>query len=405
MRLADAIAAASGPTPEPANRGTFTTDSTGGEFKDVVVNRSLNDNFDHVFELFKADPTRYEIVEDTVRCSTWQQSKATEDGKRDVAQLYSYSARFRRINRDMVRPEVFEAWREDLIGDHSEPVVALAKAAANGTYTIPIADPQLGKKGTRDAVRNWKRGVRAHLAEARHLIERGLVSAVHVAWMGDESEGVCNNYENQPHTIELNQSQQLELDTDLRIWTLRKALKLGVPVSASSVISNHGEWTRNGSKNPVTSSNDNASTHIARQVKKYFEGLEEFGVPPIQWTIGDTHPGITITLSGVECYFSHGYIEKGRGTSTETRTRAAIERQILGRTEDLGTTKLWVMAHYHHAYYQEFEGRTLFGCPALEAERSSEYMLDQYGVWSPAGMLGFVVTSDNPRGWAHKNIF
>src|SRR5699024_2393143 len=262
-------------------------------------------------------------------------------------------------------------------------------------------DPQLGKKGTQQAIASWRQGVNRHVQAAKELG----TSRVHVAFMGDETENVVNNYTNQTHTIELNRSQQLELDFDLRVWTLKQALTLGVPVSASSVVSNHGEWTRNGSKDPVTTRNDNASTHIARQVQKLFQELEAYGVPAIEWTIGDNHPGIILTLSGVECYFSQGYDEKGRGGSTELRTRNAIERQILGRTEELGTTKLWFMAHYHHAYYQEFEGRTQFGCPALEAERSSEYMLDQFGVWSPPGMLGLVVTDKKHRGWEWKNIW
>lgn len=385
--------------------GTVEVGPDGGEFKNATVQGRIDGDWSRVFDMFGLDPAEFEIIDDTVRMSTWQQSKRTETGDRDVAQLYSYSARFRRVTKEMIRPEVFAAWGRELIADHADPRPSVAKRGAHGTYVIPIADPQFGKKGTEEAKANYKRGVRAHLAEAKHLIKRGVVNAVHLAWMGDETEGVCNNYDNQPHTIELNQSEQLELDTTFRIWALRKALKMGVKVSASSVISNHGEWTRNGSKSPVTTANDNASTHIARQVRDRLADLEEFGVPHVEWYIGEGRPGVTITLSGVECYFSHGYIEKGRGTSTETRTRSAIERQILGNTADLGTTKLWIMAHYHHAYYQEFEGRTLFGCPALEAERSSEYMLDQFGVWSPAGMLGFVVTDQNTRGWAHKNIF
>ena len=34
--------------------------------------------------------------------STWQQSKRTETGDRDTVQLYSYSARFRRISREAI---------------------------------------------------------------------------------------------------------------------------------------------------------------------------------------------------------------------------------------------------------------------------------------------------------------
>lgn len=122
------------------------------------------------------------------------------------------------------------------------------------------------------------------------------------------------------------------------------------------------------------------------------------------WTIGEGDPAVTVTLSGVRCYFTHGYVEKGRGTSSETRTRAAIERQILGRTADLGDVPLWYFAHYHHAYSNEFEGRTVWGCPALEAERSSEYMLNQFGVWSPPGMLGMLVGGSSGRRWSHAVI-
>ncbi len=264
-----------------------------------------------------------------------------------------------------------------------------------------VADPQLGKKGTEEAVENWKRGVAKHMALARLL----KVEAVHVAFQGDETENVVNSYTNQPHTVEMNRSQQLELDFDLRVWTIKQAASLGFAVSATSVVSNHGEWTRNGGKDPVTSRNDNSSTHIARQVEKLFAETEAFGGPKVTWTIGDGAPGVTVNLSGVDCYFSHGYIEKGRGGSSELRTRSAIERQILGRTDDLGSVPLWFMAHYHHFYSQEFEGRTLFGCPALEAERSSEYMLDGYGVWSPPGMLGMLIGSHSPRGWSDLNVF
>lgn len=368
-------------------------DSTGATVTDVPVEGALDGDWGALIRHFGLDPDAFEVVDDTVRMSTWEQSARGKDGSRDKVQLWSYSARFRKIRHEMIRPEVLQRWRDDLTDWEPDPA---SHVEQDHTYLILVADPQLGKKGTQEAVENWRRGVSAHVRQIRALKP----ARVHVAFMGDETEGACNNYANQPHTIELNQSQQLELDFDMRVWTMKQVLATGLPVSASSVISNHGEWTRNGSKDPVTSSNDNASTHIARMTQRLFHELGH----DIEWTIGETHPGITLTLGGVECYFSHGYKEKGRGTSTETRTRAAIERQILGRTEELGTTRLWFMAHYHHFYTQEFEGRTLFGCPALEAERSSEYMLDQYGVWSPPGMLGMLVGGSG-RGWQNANVF
>jgi hypothetical protein len=385
---------------EPGGKGVFTETADGGELEGAVVREPLlGDDWTPILRLFTSSPERFEVVDDTVRCSTWQQSARTADGHRDVVQLYAYSARFRKRTDDDIPAEQVASWRKAL--QVKPRPVKPAQVAAGGTYVVLVADPQLGKKGTEEAVDNWRRGVEAHIAAARLLGP----AAVHVAFQGDETENVVNSYTNQPHTIELNRSQQLELDYDLRVWTIRQAALLGVPVSASSVISNHGEWTRNGSKDPVTSRGDNASTHIARQVRKLFDELAPFGGPAVDWHIAGGEPGVTVTLSDVACYFSHGYIEKGKGPAVEVRTKSAIERQILGRIDELADTQLWFMAHYHHHYSNEFEGRTLFGCPAIEAEKSSEYMLDQYGVWSPPGVLGMLVGRHTRRGWSHLNVF
>ena len=391
----------------PVGKGTIDVGADGARVDNVVVDKQIHGDWTAVFAIFKLDASAFEVVDDTVRMKTWQQSKALEDGTRDVVQLYSYSARFRRITAEMIKPATVDAWRAALMDDRvdAEAWIPLRGQTVDATYVIFIADPQLGKKNTEQAIANWKGGVERHCQAIRTLILKGRTpKSIHVAWMGDETEGVCNNYGNQPHTVELNQSRQLELDFDLRVWTLKQVTELGLPISASSVISNHGEWTRNGSKEPVTSQGDNASTHIARQVQKLFKEAESFGGPRIDWTIGEGDPAVLVNLSGVDCYFSHGYIEKGKGGSTEIRTKSAIERQILGRTDTLGTVPLWFMAHYHHFYTNEFEGRTLFGMPALEAERSSEYMLNQYGVWSPPGMLGMLVGEHTPRRWSDLSV-
>lgn len=406
MSLAEKIDDALDSQQQPAGKGSIDVTSDGAAVNNVVVTSPILDDWRPVFELFNLDASVFEVVDDTVRMSTWQQSARSKTGDRDVVQLYSYSARFRRITSEKIPDSTLREWRAALQSITDRPTTAPeAPAGIAATYPIFIADPQLGKKGTDEAVENWKNGVLGHCDAIRGMAAVGRQpEAVHVAWMGDETEGVCNNYANQPYTVELNQSKQLELDFDLRVWTIKQVAELGLPISASSVISNHGEWTRNGSKDPVTSQGDNASTYIARQVKKMFDEMAPFGGPSIDWTIGDGDPAVLVNLSGVDCYFTHGYVEKGRGGSTELRAKSAVERQILGRTETLGSVPLWFFAHYHHLYTNEFQNRTLFGMPALEAERSSEYMLNQYGVWSKPGMLGMLVGEHTSRRWSDLTV-
>lgn len=371
-------------------------DATGGTLTTGVLKAPVEDrSFSTVFQAFGMNPDEYSILNDSVRMSTWQQGGRNEDGEWERQSLYSYRATF--VKRAAVGPD-----GETLDLTALEPlfrgVASRFRARAprkgatpNGTYLIAVADPQLGKKGTQEAVENWQRGVKGHLQEVANLTKLGTPpEAIHVAFMGDETEGVCNSYRNQPHTVELNLSEQVELDTKLRTWTIREALATGLPVSVSSVISNHGEtWVRNGGKDPVTTQSDNLSTTVARQVKHAFDTFAPEA--RLSWHIADSDPAVIVELSGVKVYTTHGHVQKGRGASTELRTKMAMERQIVSNPGRFADIPLFLTAHYHHESVITGEGRYYIGCPALEAEKSSEYMLDQYGVWSQPGMLGFLV--------------
>ena len=74
----------------------------GGEFTDIRSSEPITDWTD-VFE----------VVGDTVRMSTWQQSRRTDTGDRDLVNLYSYRAQFRRRTTDAVTEADIEAAREN----------------------------------------------------------------------------------------------------------------------------------------------------------------------------------------------------------------------------------------------------------------------------------------------------
>ncbi len=360
--------------------------SLAGTFDDTV---SRSEDFLRLFDL---DPTQFEIVGDTAM-------SLTATGK------YTYRFKARRVSLGYDASEKIATWSQALLANNDLPVRPALLGEKN-SYVICVADPQIGKKGTNEAVNNWVVGVKGHLARARFLSSIGEIDRLVVAFMGDEHEGVSGNYTNQPHTVELNLSAQLELDMELRLWTLRQAAELQMPVQVVSVISNHGtSWVRAGGRDPITSQGDNSSTMVARMAKQAFDLAG--GYSNLSWSIAEGGtPGVIVDVSGVKTYFSHGYIEKGGGARPEIRQANAMKNQILADPKKMGDIDIFMLAHYHHQWTQQDRGFTVMGCPALEAERSSEYMLDQYGVWSKPGMLGLTIgTKSGPLGWANLSVF
>lgn len=350
-----------------------------------------------ILQMWDLDSSEFEIVE-PVNVSV-----------RDLAngsRLYAYRAKVKKMSKDVKDVEHrVDAWRRELFTSRSGQGLRDLEPPHEGvSYVIQIADPQLGKKGTMEAVDNWQRGVEGHVRRIKDMLSAGYqINQIVVANLGDETEGVANNYRNQPFTVELNLSSQLELDFDLRMWTIQQVAELGLPILVTSVISNHGEFTRNGAKDPITTKGDNSSTLVARLVQKAFHEIP--GYDNLDWLIGEGDPAVVTTLNRVKTYLSHGYIEKGRGTRPEVRQVDAMKSQILGEPMVLGDVRVFLLAHYHHAWSIQDRGFTVFGAPALEAEKSSEYMKDQYGVWSKPGMAAMLIGEGcGPLGWSEYTI-
>src|SRR5690606_26497142 len=156
--------------------------SDGGEFVDVQTTEKIT-NWDHIFKKFDLDPEAFVIEGDSVRMSTWQQSKALEDGTRDVVNLYSYRARFARkteagINYTDLANQV-RNWNP----------VPTTKGDSPTTYVVSHADWQLGKgeaDGTPGTVNRIKAALANILEDIHGMQKRGsLPRSLLLANMGD----------------------------------------------------------------------------------------------------------------------------------------------------------------------------------------------------------------------------
>lgn len=358
----------------PVSGASLEFDGDEGSISTGIVNNPVSE-WENVFEAFGLDPDVFEIIE-PVRMSAWQ-------GGQDGEMKYSYRARFKKKS---VNPETafdLTGWRQSL--QSIEYVSTYPATKEDLSYVIPVADAQIGKPGLEETLYNWNHGIMGHFARINNLVESGYpIGNVVLSFMGDEHEAVVGNYVSQPYEVVLNMSQQLELDYDQRAWSIRALLDLGMPLTVTSVTSNHGNsWVRGPAKQPVTSDSDNSSTFVTKMLKKTFNSQN------ITWNIA-AERDVVADISGVKTLFTHGHIEKGSGRG-EQKVKNAMERQLLGRRTELHDVKIYVTAHYHHFSLIEDSGITYIGCPALEAEKSSEWFYSQYGVWSRPGMLGFLV--------------
>ena len=109
--------------------------------------------FTKVFELAGVDPADYRLVADSFKFSTWQQSKASNDGARDLVQLYSYRGTFQKRNHaiaDELQRRLEQALQPTpptMLGICGAPGHAntTAHTPSGDPLIVNLADLQLGK--------------------------------------------------------------------------------------------------------------------------------------------------------------------------------------------------------------------------------------------------------------------
>lgn len=380
---------------EEVTEGSISLTGDSGVIKTGTVAEPITDWTDTI-KLWGLDPEVFEVIQ-PVTMKAW--------GKPGEFR-YSYAARIQKKAQEEAPLEDrvdIEGWRDNL---RSLRFIPGRPAKDSGlSYLMMVADPQLGKPGTQEALGHWTKGLEGHVQRIRNLIDAGLpINQIALAFMGDEHEGAVGNYASQPYEVELNYSDQITLDYDMRVWSIKQLAEMEMPIAVASVPSNHGEHTRFGSNKALTSIYDNSSTMVAKLVQKTFEGTD--AGEWLNWDIASDRQDSNLNLSGIKVNFTHGHVSNGSGPKTGgVSSKNAIEKQILGRTAELVDTRLYVTAHYHHFNVIEDRGRTFFGCPALEAEKSSQWFYDSSGVWSKPGMLGMVVgTAAGERGWDELSV-
>lgn len=368
----------------------------GGEINTGTLTEPINGDWNSILLSFGLDPNVFEVQDDKVRMSKWQSSKRLENGDRDFIWLYSYRATFIRKRTPTATDDDIDEIRKS-IRTWKPTKKELNTTEDPSTFVVCWADWQLAKsasggiKGTIDRIMDsfnkTEQRIKALKKEGRNIEQIAFVN------MGDPIEGCSDFYASQTFSVQLNQRQQLLTALDLWTTGVTSLCDFAEKRKFISTLSNHGEWTRKGSR-AITTDSDSADAFLADTLERVLQGTDAIH----DWHIPHDQMTTQVNLSGQECAFTHGH--KMTGKELEW-----LRGQSLRLLRDNGSEpRIWFTAHKHHLRVHDYGMFTLFQCPSLDTDGTtsggSKWYTDMSGQWSSPGTLTLLVGNHDKRGWS-----
>lgn len=383
---------------EPNLTGKADVTPDGGEFINVQTTAPVTD-WSEIFARFNLDPNVFVVVDDTVRMSTWQQSKRTENGDRDTVNLYSYSARFTRVREGAItEQDVADAqtrvrsWKLP----RRTPGTGLGATVA---ATLNLADMQLwkpdgdGLEGTLqrlyDGLENADRYITRQRKTGRNIDEIVLVNN------GDPFEGIAGNYANQNHTVKSGLRGQM--NTVLDVWEAyaRELFPRFDKAQFVSMHCNHTQFGRQGgAKDSITGDEDTGGAFLGETLQRILRGRKEFD--HVRFTIPDDEMNVYATIANIPVGFNHGH--KIPGTDA-----AGFEKWLNGQVRGdakAHAARIWITAHKHH--YASWDMGSTFVFQAPSCDGGSKWLRDTTGRYSNSGILALLIGEHDRLGWSDQ---
>lgn len=381
----------------PEQSGTCTTVGDELVFENVVVEEPVvDDDWSRIFAIFQKNPDNFEIVDDTVRESMWQQSRRTDDGDRDVINLYSYGARFRRKKEGALRPEEIEAARARLRAYRLPQRIPGSGLGPEVGAVLNLADIQGGKsegggvKATEDRLMSGLENFQAYVDKHRRLGVN--LEKLMIVNNGDPYEGCAGNYDSQLFTVELNHRGQMNFVLDVWEAYSRELFPQFMEGEFVSVLCNHTEMGRFGGRKNQTSDSDSGGALLAESLQRILRGRPEF--EHVEFHIPHDEMNVYVDFAGVPMGFNHGHKIPGSDAGGFEKW---LNGQVRGSAE-AQRVKVWVTAHRHNFQLWDLGNATGFQCPS--ADGGSKWLRDMTGKYSRSGVLAFLVGEHHHLGWS-----
>jgi len=378
MTLADDLRAAEDAAAVVEKMGSLELGPDGGEFKDIPSDKPITDWSD-VFRQFKLDPESFTIADDTVRMSTWQQSKRLENGERDVVNLYSYRARFVRRTTDA---KVFASILDRIAGFSFQPS---EKARNPESLIVMPTDLQIGKKDWNGASTETIDQALESFGKVAEFAKDFRPAEICMVDAGDPIENIYNT-SSQLGTNDLDLPGQVEMAHHIFLTGLEILSPHAPKIRYAAVTSNHGAQ-RLGPKSPAGDAHADYGLGIAKMIRRALT------LNPAAFQ--------HVTVQTPEPYMESLYFETSGSHIGVVHGHQAASADKLGEwwkgqshgNMPVAKARILLAGHWHSLrYYQSGDSRHVFVGPA--SDRGSSWFTNLRGESSTSGMLTFTTAND-----------
>ena len=358
-------------------------EATGlGEITHIGTDPNYKSKFDDILREWGFDPRYYEI-DGKVRASSW--NAQLKGGQ--VETFYAFKGVVRKIN--PARDEWFKKLEKEI--SKKKP---LKKKPINNNmaYIYTMSDWQLGKDdlGVENTLKRYDLALQRGVEQVKAL---GGVDEIYLLSMGDLTEGCYGFYDSQAFNISLTLQQQYHLARKLIMKTVDTFLPYANKIILSGVPANHGEMSRSGKGQVVTTRLDNSDTMHIEICGEIMEQNPRYKKVEVSIPKGFHH---TLDIKGKTVAFTHGHMTAG-GSGPEGKIMKWWQGQMFGELPS-GDAEILVTGHYHHPRMLQQGARTWFQCPSIDA---SIDFTARTGMWSKPGVLTFTIDKD---GWDNYKI-
>jgi predicted phosphodiesterase len=326
---------------------------------------------------FGVDAGNYRVVENTAEIRFWD----VNAGMGQIERLYYFKAKI--VSNEVYMPD--EDFKKLLqLASKKRPLPKQKVTKNTKTFTIALADFQIGKGGTEESIERFMSYIPKIKKQVKQLQKHETIDQVLFAGLGDLVEGCSGHYAMQEFQTELDDRQQQKVARRM-IYTLIKEVmplfKRGLVAFAGG---NHGENRKNGKA--FTTFGDNKDVMLAEELQEIFKEAPAYK-DILDFIIPENELSLTFDVSGVVISILHGH-QMRSGANSQAKSRKWLSDQAFARNS-IADSDILLHGHYHYFSAYESSDRLIVQAPTLDS--GSEWFENTKGDKSRAGMLTLVI--------------